>query len=207
MELLLPACSLRKAAPTDGGDAPPAATGSAAPAPPKRRETKEPSSKDPSAKPPAGYRRMAVGGIAPTTEGNAVVLMDESARRGLVLHAPGTAARAIALRLEHKHAERPPTHDLLDTVVQQRGGDILSVRVDRVENEVFYGSVLMAMDGRLVELDAHPGDALALAIGNAVPVFVSEAVLAQAGIDIDRFDFRKLREPPDRAAKRNEVAL
>ena len=40
-------------------DAPPAATGSAAPAPPKRRESKEPSTKDPSLKPPTTYRRLA----------------------------------------------------------------------------------------------------------------------------------------------------
>src|SRR3954469_16416133 len=83
LELLLPACTLHKAAPSDSGEAPPAATGSAAPAPPKRRETKEPSTKDPAAKPPFGYRRMAVGGVAPTSEGNAVVLLDENERRGL----------------------------------------------------------------------------------------------------------------------------
>jgi bifunctional DNase/RNase len=67
--------------------------------------------------------------------------------------------------------------------------------------------VLLTKDGRLVELDARPGEALALAIGNAVPVFVAETALAQAGIDVDRFDFRKLREVPDRAAGRAEVAL
>jgi len=70
------------------------------------------------------------------------------------------------------------------------------------------GSVLLAKGGRLVEMDARPCDALALALGNAVPVFVAEAVLDQAGIDVDRFDFRKLRDaPPNRAAGRVEVAL
>src|SRR5882672_8531796 len=138
LQLLLPACSLRKAAPSNTGEAPPAATGSAAPAPPKRRETKEPSTKDPAAKPPFGYRRMAVGGLAATTEGSAVVLLDESERRGLVLDAKGGSARSIALKVEHRRDERNLTRDLLYEVVRKRGGDVLSVRVDRVENEIFY---------------------------------------------------------------------
>jgi bifunctional DNase/RNase len=150
---------------------------------------------------------MAVGGVAPTTEGNAVVLLDESERRCLVLYGNGGEAHSVALRLDHRHPERALARDLLHDVVQRLGGDILSVRVDRIENEVFYGSVLLTKDGRLVELDARPGDALALAIGNAIPVFVAESVLTQAGIDVDRFDFRKLREPLDRAAGRAEVAL
>src|SRR6185312_17571981 len=51
---------------------------STVPAPPPRehRESAEPPVLDPTKRPPAGYRRMAVGGVAPTNEGNAFVLMD-----------------------------------------------------------------------------------------------------------------------------------
>jgi len=178
--------------------APPAASGSAEPVQQKRRESKEPPTRDPSTKPPAGYRRMAVGGLAPTSEGNAVVLMDDTARRGLVLYVSGTEALSIALRLEHRRLDRPLTHDLLDGIVRKLGGDVVSVRVDRIEDEVFYGSVLLTKEGRLLQLDARPSDALALAIGNAVPVFVAEAVLEQAGIDVEKFDFRKLRQGPEK---------
>jgi bifunctional DNase/RNase len=139
---------------------------------------------------------MAVGGVAPTNEGNAVVLMDDAEHRGLVLFVGGTEALSIALRLEQRRYERPLTHDLLDSVVRELGGDVVSVRVDRLENDIYFGSLLISKDGRLFELDARPSDALALAIGNSVPVFVAETVLAQAGIDVDRFDFRKLRHPP-----------
>ena len=148
---------------------------------------------------------MAVGGVAPTTEGNAVVLLDEGAKRALVLYGNGAGARSVALK--DRHVEQSLARDMLRDFVQKLGGDVLSVRVDRVENEIFYGSVLLAKGGQLVELDARPGDALALALGNAVPVFVSEAVLDQAGIDVDRFDFRKLRDATDRAAGRAEVTL
>jgi bifunctional DNase/RNase len=152
---------------------------------------------------------MAVGGVAPTNEGNAVVLMDDAAHRGLVLFVGGTEALSIAVRLEQRRFERPLTHDLLDSVVTKLGGEVVSVRVDRLEDDVFFGSLLISKDGRLLELDARPSDALALAIGNSVPVYVAETVLTQAGIDVDKFDFRKLREAPDRkvSARVGEVEL
>jgi uncharacterized protein len=148
---------------------------------------------------------MTVGGLAPSAEGNAIVLMDDTARRGLVLYVAGTEALSIALRLEHKHFERPLTHDLLDSIVRKLGGDVVSVRVDRFEDEVFYGSVLLTKDGKLMELDARPSDAIALAIGNGVPLFVAESVLAQVGIDVEKFDFRKLREGPEKTAPGHRV--
>jgi bifunctional DNase/RNase len=152
---------------------------------------------------------MAVGGVAPTNEGNAVVLLDDAAHRGLVLFVGGTEALSIAVRLEQRRYERPLTHDLLDSVVTKLGAEVVSVRVDRLEDDVFFGSLLISKDGRLIELDARPSDALALAIGNSVPVFVAESVLTQAGIDVDKFDFRKLREAPGKnvTARVGEVEL
>ena len=50
-------------------------------------------------------------------------------------------------------------------------------------------------------------EAIALAVGNSVPVFVADAVLTRAGIDVDRFDFRRVRETPKSGPQRDEVAL
>ncbi len=158
-------------------------------------------------RPPAGYRRMAVGGVAPTADGNAVVLVDDEARRGLLIFVGGTEALSIATRFEHKKMDRPLTHDLLDSVVKKLGGDLVSVRIDRLDDDVFYGSVSLAKEGRLLELDARPSDAIALALGNGAPVFVAESVLEQAGIDIEKFDFRRFVDRPKAGARPGEVEL
>jgi bifunctional DNase/RNase len=151
---------------------------------------------------------MAVGGIAPSEHGSAVVLTDEGAHVGLLIFVGGSEALSIALRLEHKKYERPLTHDLLDNVLKQLGGDIVSVRVDRLEDDVFYGSLLIHKDGRLFEIDARPSDALALAIGSGAPVYVSESVLKQAGIDIEKFDMKRFIEgDKDTPGRAGEVEL
>jgi bifunctional DNase/RNase len=204
---LMMSCAAHESSPA--GDAPPAASGSAAPAPPKRRESKEPSTKDPSiSKPPIGYRRMALGGIAPTSAGNAVVLMEEQARRGLLLRTHGSDALSIALRVDGTRGDRG-AHSSLADVVRKFGGEVLSVRVDRLEDDVFQTTVTLAKGGEVVDIDAPSSEAIALALGRAVPVFVAEAVLSQAGVDVDRFDFRKVREPAARAvvAHADEIEL
>jgi bifunctional DNase/RNase len=182
----------------------------AAPPARERPESAEPPKRDPSAKPPVGYRRMAVGGVAPTKAGSAIVLMDDSARRGLLLVIGRKEAVPVAVPFERAGVERPLTHDLLYAAVKKLGGDVVSVRVDRLEDDVFYGSVLLLRGGQFFELDARPADALSLAVGNGVPVFVAEAVLTRAGIDVDKFDFRrfgKAAETPHVGRRRDEVEL
>lgn len=205
---MLCGCSHAKPRPDKSHAAPP--SGSAAPAAPHERREAEPPVLDPSKKPPAGYKRMAIGGIAPSEEGNAVVLTDDQSKTGLVIFVGGSEALSIALRLEHKKNERPLTHDLLDDVVRKLGGDIVSVRVDKLEDNVFYGSLLIHKDGRLFRVDARPSDALALAIGNSAPVYVADSVLQQAGIDIEKFDLRRFVDGDDQDApggRGGEVAL
>ena len=46
--------------------------------------------------------------------------------------------------------------------------------------------MLIDKDGQIVEVDARPSDAVTLAIGDNVPVYVAEGVLAQAGIGVEK---------------------
>jgi bifunctional DNase/RNase len=142
---------------------------------------------------------MAIGGMAPQNVGTAIVLTDDSEGRGLLLRLGPKDAVPIALPFGHvlsKGYDRPLNRDLLYAAIRDLGGDLRSVRIDRLEDDVFYASVFLAKGGHSFELDARPSDALSLAIGSEVPVFVAEAVLARAGIDIEKFDFRRLREEP-----------
>src|SRR5262249_34331954 len=120
----------------------------------------------------------------------------------------GSEALAIALNPGRPRAERPAP-GLLERVVHKIGGEILSVRVDGLEDEAPHGAVLLSKDGRVLELGARPTDALALAIGKAVPVFVAESLLSEAGIDLDRLDFRRLQTPSERveSPRSTEIAL
>lgn len=149
---------------------------------------------------------MAVGGVAATPHGSAVVLTDDAHDVGVPIFIGGTEALSIALRLRDERYSRPLTHDLLDDAVVKLGGKVVSVRVDKLVDSVFYGTVLIRKTGRVLELDARPSDALALAVGNAAPIFVADEVIDQAGISLDRLDMRPPSEL-DELAKPRGVEL
>ncbi len=132
---------------------------------------------------PPGFERVDVVGIAPTEAGHAVVLT--GAERALTIFVGETEGLSIQLRLGGQRFHRPLTHDLLDSVIASTGAKLESVRVDRFDDEIFHGVVVLKIRGKSTELDARSSDAIALAIGNEVPIFVRESVLERAGISLD----------------------
>lgn len=137
---------------------------------------------------PKGYSRMTVGGVAPAPGGNAVVLVDTPGDLAVAIFIGANEALSIQLRLEQRAFRRPLTHDLVDSLLTRLGGEIASVRVDRVEDEVYYGTIVILDGDRRVELDARPSDAIALAVGKDAPIYVSSQVIANSGMKLDALE-------------------
>ena len=51
-----------------------------------------------------------------------------------------------------------------------------------LRNDTFSARITVNMDGRRVEIDSRPSDAIALSVRANVPIFVEEDVMARAGI-------------------------
>lgn len=128
---------------------------------------------------------MQVGGVTPTDRGNALLLVDPESHRAIPIFIGDSEALSIQLRLQKRHFQRPLTHDLLDAMVRRLDAKIESVRVDKLEDDVFYGTVVVLRSGKRLEFDARSSDAVALAIGNDVPIQVAREVIDAAGIDLD----------------------
>lgn len=80
---------------------------------------------------------------------------------------------------------RPLTHDLLGNVIGALGATVNSIIVSDLQNDTFFAKIILAVDGKQVEIDSRPSDAIALAVRVKVPIFAEEAVLEKAGIIID----------------------
>lgn len=131
---------------------------------------------------PAGYVEMAVQGVVPTEQGMAVVLKPEKQEVLLPIWIGEAEAFSIRLRLERRRFERPLTHDLLDAVVRELGGKIQKIHVDDLKGSTFVGMVFIQQGKRLISVDARPSDAIALAVGNRLPICVSQKVIDRAGV-------------------------
>ncbi len=87
---------------------------------------------------------------------------------------------AIALLLERARVPltRPLTFSFAASLLRAAGGQLREIRIDRLAAETFYATAAVAGSGGLVEIDARPSDALALALHEGAPIRVAAAVLA-----------------------------
>jgi uncharacterized protein len=131
---------------------------------------------------PPGYVRMQVQDVISLSEGEAVLLVDVGRTAVLPIFIGGTEAVSIALRLRNQLPPRPLTHDLLDTVIRQLGGELVKVQVDRMTAGIFVGSIFVRTAAGTRRIDARPSDAIALAVGNRAPIYAARVVLDGSGI-------------------------
>lgn len=130
----------------------------------------------------SGFLEMFVAGVVPSDEGHTLVLVNADEQVLLPLGIGLTEALSIHGRLERRTSSRPMTHDLLDHIVTELGGEIVRVQIDDVRDDIFTGTVFIKKAGRVVSFDARPSDAVALAIGSHAPIFVARPVVDRAAI-------------------------
>ena len=91
-------------------------------------------------------------------------------------------AEAIALQLQGTEVPRPLTHDLLKSVIGALGATVSRIFINDLSDSTFYARIVMNVDGRELEVDSRPSDAIALAVRVQAPIYVAEDVMDAAGI-------------------------
>jgi len=114
-----------------------------------------------------------------------VILKDAERERYLPIWIGPWEASAIAMRLQGMTPERPLTHDLFASTLNELGVRIDQVVITDLADETFHARLVMEASGRMVELISRPSDALALAVRANAPIFAAEGVMEQAGLDAD----------------------
>ena len=90
-------------------------------------------------------------------------------------------AAAIDRRLKKRTTPRPPTHELLASVIEQLGGKVEKVVINDLRDRTFFALLHIRQGDKVVQVDSRPSDAIALGIGYGVPIFVDEKVLEAVG--------------------------
>jgi bifunctional DNase/RNase len=109
-----------------------------------------------------------------------VILKDVDTERFLPIWIGQSEAEAITVALQEIPIVRPLTHDLLRNVLNDLGAEVLRVNIVELKNEIFYARIVVRVNGREMEIDSRPSDALALAVRVRVPIFVAEEVMQEA---------------------------
>ncbi len=91
-------------------------------------------------------------------------------------------ATSIDRRVKGISSPRPLTHDLLISVADNLGGEFQSVLISELKDHTYFAKLRIKQDGELIEVDARPSDAIAVAVScdPPLPIYVNEEVLNDA---------------------------
>ncbi len=90
-------------------------------------------------------------------------------------------ASAIYAELTNERPPRPLTHDLVRSILGQLDTTIEGVYIVELKEGIFYAELALVRGAKRWRVDARPSDCVALALRYEAPIFVSEAVLTDAG--------------------------
>ena len=152
------------------------------------------------ADPPDDYLRMTATARSGDAFGHVVLLADAEQQVFVPIFIGGTEALSIRLRLERRRFKRPLTHDLLDRMLDELGVEVLRAQVDGLRDNIYLGTVVVKKGQTVMRFDARPSDAIAIAIGNGAPIYVSEKLVAKAGVRRDQLDQKRADSKVDPVA-------
>ena len=81
-------------------------------------------------------------------------------------------ATQMGIALEKARFSRPMTHDLFLDALTNLDAQIDHVVINDVQGATFFARLTLRQHDRLIDLDARPSDALALAVRQKAPIFV-----------------------------------
>lgn len=127
---------------------------------------------------------MSLGGLGfdPKNMSPIVLLKDLEERNFLPIWIGMFEAAAIAMELQEFKPPRPMTHDLITKIISLLKGTIQRVIINEIHDNTFYAIIeTQAQDSKeIIQVDARPSDAIAIAVRAKSPIFVSEAVMMKA---------------------------
>jgi bifunctional DNase/RNase len=126
-----------------------------------------------------------------------VILKEKQAERFLPIWIGPFEANAIAMKIQGMAPERPITHDLMSTTFGELGISVNRIVVTSLTEEVFFARLHLKQNGREVDIDSRPSDAIALAVRFDCPIFVAADVLDKAGVIPEKDDEEQGGEPLD----------
>lgn len=106
-----------------------------------------------------------------------MVLEEIPGVRLLLIWIGKSEAEAIALKLQKTELPRPLTHDLLKAVIDQAGYRVDRVVINDLRNDTYYAKVILTNNGKEIEVDSRPSDAIALAVRSDSRILIEEDVL------------------------------
>jgi bifunctional DNase/RNase len=134
-----------------------------------------------------------------TSTSYTLILEEVNGSRKLPVIIGAFEAQAIAIEIEKIIPVRPMTHDLIKAIADSFHIQIKEVLIHKLQEGVFYASIvcLNGHDEQLI--DARTSDAIAIALRFKCPIYTYEPIMQEAGIILNDLEgeTRQTSEPQE----------
>ena len=132
------------------------------------------------------FVEMEVKGVSLDAIGQnpVVILVDKEGKKALPIWIGLLEANAIDKELKGITSPRPMTHDLIYSILDQAHVKVKEVKIVDLKDNTFYATLFLIINKGVVEVDARPSDAIALALKSKAQIFVSIKILNEQGISL-----------------------
>jgi hypothetical protein len=113
-------------------------------------------------------------------DGQVVWLQEKGGKRAFAIVVGFFEASSLRDRIRDFHPPRPMTHNLISNCIRDLGGKLEKVVINELKDNTYYARLVVRQDGKTVEVDSRPSDALVIAAQEKAPVFVADDVLTEA---------------------------
>jgi bifunctional DNase/RNase len=120
--------------------------------------------------------------VSLTNQQRIVVLREIGVERYLPIWIGPYEAEAITIALQEIEIARPQTHDLIKNILNMLNARLLRVEVSSLKDDVFFGNLVVEVNGEIIKIDSRPSDALAVAVRTNAPIMVDREVIEKAGV-------------------------
>jgi len=114
--------------------------------------------------------------INETSDQQIIVLKERNGQRSIPIVIGIVEIFAIDRRLKGITPPRPMTHDLLGNVIESLGAVLEKIVINDLRNHTFYAKITFSLNGKTIEVDSRPSDAIALGVATNTPIFVAQHV-------------------------------
>jgi bifunctional DNase/RNase len=94
-------------------------------------------------------------------------------------------SQAVSIQngIDKKVGPRPNAHDLFNDLLKNLNIKILMIKITKIENNAYHSQFILRQGNTLLNLDARPSDAIAIAARTdyLVPIYVNETLLKTVG--------------------------
>jgi hypothetical protein len=133
---------------------------------------------------PQAMRQMLVDSVRVhmSSTQHVVILREAERERYLPIWVGSWEAQSIAMKLQGVEVERPLTHDLLASLLEELGVQVRRIVVSDLSDDTYRARIILSRGEDDYDIDARPSDAIALAVRVSAPIYATDAVLDRAAV-------------------------